>query len=145
MFLLERINIACGTIELSCLFIRAELETQRQVMLFTYTDKDGFVPPSDKAGAAEGGLTTGDGGPFSYLEEAVTSMPRTAATSLLETAKTAAGGGRGARGGGAGGRNSRAGVSDTAAVIQAHLAREDKYKVLLRARLLLLRTSCVNA
>ncbi|CAM9566356.1 unnamed protein product [Ectocarpus fasciculatus] len=106
------------------------LESLSEVMLFTYTDKDGFVPPSDKAGAAEGGLTTGDGGPFSYLEEAVTSMPRTAASSLLETAKTAAGGGRGAGGGGAGGRNSRAGVSDTAAVMQAHLAREDKYKVM---------------
>lgn len=113
-------------------------------MLFTYTDKDGFVPTSDKAGAAEGGLVTGDGGPFSYLEEAVTGMPRTAASSLLETAKKATGGGRGAGGGGAGGRNSRAGVSDTAAVIQAHLAREDKYKVLLRALQLLLRLSCVN-
>ncbi|CAM9262265.1 unnamed protein product, partial [Ectocarpus sp. 6 AP-2014] len=106
------------------------LESLSEVMLFTYTDKDGFVPPSDKAGAAEGGLTTGDGGPFSCLEEAVTSMPRTAASSLLETAKTAAGGGRGAGGGGASGRNSRVGVSDTAAVIQAHLAREDKYKVM---------------
>ncbi|CAM9461081.1 unnamed protein product, partial [Ectocarpus sp. 13 AM-2016] len=106
------------------------LESLSEVMLFTYTDKDGFVPPLDKAGAAGGGLTTGDGGPFSYLEEAVTSMPRTAASSLLETAETAAGGGRGAGGGGAGGRNSKAGVSDTAAVIQAHLAREDKCKVM---------------
>lgn len=92
-------------------------------MLFTYTDKDGYVPPCDKAGGGGGGLTTGDGGPFSYLGEAVTNMPRKAANSSLETT-TAAGGASGVGGGGA-----RAGVSETAAVIQTHLAREDKFKV----------------
>lgn len=89
-------------------------------MLFTYTDKDGFVPPSDKADGSVGGhgkLTTGDGGPHSYLEEAVTNMPRKAATFSVEPASAAATGG------------ARAGVSETAAVIQTHLAREDKFKV----------------
>lgn len=93
-----------------------------QVMLFTYTDKDGFVPPSDKADGGAGGhgkLTTGDGGPHSYLEEAVTNMPRKAATSSVEPPAAAGGAGGGAR----------AGVSETAAVIQTHLAREDKFKV----------------
>lgn len=89
-----------------------------QVMLFTYTDKDGFVPPSDKTDGSVGGrrnLTTGDGGPHSYLEEAVTNMPRKTATSSAEPS-AAANGARGA-------------VSETAAIIQAHLAREDKVKV----------------
>lgn len=89
-----------------------------QVMLFTYTDKDGFVPPSDRADGSVGGrskLTTGDGGPHSYLEEAVTNMPRKAATSSVEPSAAATG--------------ARAGVSETAAVIQTHLAREDKFKV----------------
>lgn len=87
-------------------------------MLFTYTDKDGFVPPSDKADGSVGDrskLTTGDGGPHSYLEEAVTNMPRKAATSSAEPSAAASG--------------ARAGVSETAAVIQTHLAREDKFKV----------------
>ena len=88
-------------------------------MLFTYTDKDGFVPPSDKADGSAGRrskLTTGDGGPHSYLEEAVTNMPRKAATSSVEPSAAEA-------------KGSRAGVSETAAVIQTHLAREDKFKV----------------
>eukprot|EP00903_Cladosiphon_okamuranus_P006353 g6223.t1 len=57
-----------------------------EVMLFTYTDKDGFIPPSDSADGSAGGrskLTTGDGGPHSYLEEAVANMPRRAATSSV--------------------------------------------------------------
>eukprot|EP00752_Nemacystus_decipiens_P014281 g12701.t1 len=90
-----------------------------EVMLFTYTDKDGFVPPSDKADGGVPGrrkLTTGDGGPHSYLEEAVTNMPRKAATSGVEPSAAASG--------------ARAGVSETAAVIQTHLAREDKFKVM---------------
>lgn len=102
-----------------------------QVMLFTYTDKDGYIPPGDRAdgsGGGSGGLTTGGGGPFSYLGEAVTNMPRKTATSSLETTTTTTttvpGGGGGVGGGGA-----RVGVSETAAVIQTHLAREDKIKV----------------
>lgn len=93
-----------------------------QVMLFTYTDKDGFVPPSDKADGGVGGrgrFTTGDGRSRSFLEEAVTNMPRKAATSSVEASAAASG---------AGGE-ARAGVSETAAVIQTHLAREDKFKV----------------
>lgn len=98
-------------------------------MLFTYTDKDGFVPPSGNAGHGDsrgggGGLTTGNGGPLSYLEEAVTNMPRKTATSSLEATRGGDGGG-----GAAGGVN-KTGVSETAAVIQTHLAREDKFKVL---------------
>lgn len=99
-----------------------------QVMLFTYTDKDGYVPPCDKADGSGGGggLTTGGGGPFSYLGEAVTNMPRKAAISSLETTtKTTVPGGVG----GVGGGGARVGVSETAAVIQTHLAREDKLKV----------------
>lgn len=100
-------------------------------MLFTYTDKDGFVPPADNAsrqdgGGGSGGLTTGEGGPFSYLEEAVTNMPRKAAISSRE-GMTGGGGGSGASGAGVGVNGT--GVSDTAAVIQTHLAREDKFKV----------------
>lgn len=96
-------------------------------MLFTYTDKDGFVPPSGNVGRGDsrgggGGHTTGDGGPCSYLEEAVTNMPRKTANSSLDA--TAAGGG-----GGAAGATNRTGVSETAAVIQTHLAREDTFKV----------------
>lgn len=92
-------------------------------MLFTYTDKDGYVPPCDKADGGGGALTTGDGGPFSYLGEAVTNMPRKAAISSLEPT-TSPGEVRGVGGG-----RARAGVSETAAVIQTHLAREDKFKV----------------
>lgn len=98
------------------------MRSVHQVMLFTYTDRDGFIPPSDKADSAGGSgvkLTTGDGGPPSYLAEAVTNMCRKGASS----GETAAAGGGGGDGGG-----TTAGVSETAAVIQTHLAREDKFK-----------------
>lgn len=97
-----------------------------QVMLFTYTDKDGFVPPSDVDG---GGLTTGDGGQFSHLEEAVVNMPRRAGSSLLKAAsgRGRAGGLAGTPGGGSTLGGNR-GISETAAAMQAHLAREDKFK-----------------
>ena len=65
-----------------------------QVMLYTYTDKDGFVPPSQVNG---GGLTTGEGGPHSYLEEAVVNMPRNVATPSInaESSGRDGGGGKG--------------------------------------------------
>lgn len=102
-----------------------------QVMIFTYTDKDGFVPPA----ATEDGLTTGAGGAFSHLEQAVVNMPRkgagggaiaaAAAAATATAALDAAGGGAGA---GMGAGRKRETVSETAAVMQAHLAREDKCK-----------------
>ena len=100
------------------------MRIMHQVMLFTYTDKDGFVPSSDTADGAGGSrdkLTTGDGGPSSYLAEAVTNMGRKGATA---GGTAAAGGG----GGGGDGGVTTGGVSETAAVIQTHLAREDKFK-----------------
>lgn len=106
-----------------------------QVMLYTYTDKDGFVPPSQVNG---GGLTTGEGGPHSYLEEAVVNMPRNVATPSInaESSGRDGGGGEGAQPGavaGAGkGGDHQPGVSETAGVIQAHLTREDRFKVILR-------------
>lgn len=92
-------------------------------MIFTYTDKDGFVPPA----ATEDGLTTGAGGAFSHLEQAVVNMPRKAAGggATAAAALDAAGGGAGA---GMGAGRKRETVSETAAVMQAHLAREDKCK-----------------
>lgn len=96
-------------------------------MLFTYTDKDGFDPPYNANG---GGLTTGAGGQFSHLEEAVTNKTRKAAISSSETA---GGGGPGGAQEGSkldyGSMGNTSEVSDTAAVIQTHLAREDKVKV----------------
>ncbi|CAM9953363.1 unnamed protein product [Scytosiphon promiscuus] len=99
-----------------------------EVMLFTYTDKDGFVPPSSNTSRGDGsggggGLTTGDRGTLSYLEEAVTNMPRKTATSSPDGTVVSGGGGLTV------GIN-RTGVSETAAVIQTHLAREDKFKVM---------------
>lgn len=95
---------------------------QVQVMFFTYTDKDGFVPPSE----TDTHLTTGGGGVFSQLEEAVVNMPRKAAAF-----SAAPGGGvrsarREVRGIGASAGN--LGLSETASVMQAHLAREDNFK-----------------
>lgn len=88
-------------------------------MIFTYTDKDGFVPASE----ADNRLTTGDGGVFSHLEEAVVNIPRNAAS----YSSTPRGGAGGARGDGT--RSvTNTGVSQTAAAIQSHLAREDKFK-----------------
>lgn len=101
-------------------------------MLFTYTDKDGFIPHSNTG--RTGHLVTGDGGRFSHLEEAVLSMPRkTTAAASSGSGRYGAGGvhgdsmGPGAAGGGVSDSASR--VSDTAAVIQTHMIREDRYKV----------------
>lgn len=93
-------------------------------MLFTYTDKDGYVPPSE----IDNRLTTGDGGAVcSPLQEAVANMPRNAAS-----CSSVPRGGGGAAGGGGGGGPKGLGntsLSETAAVMQTHLLREDKFKV----------------
>lgn len=88
-------------------------------MIFTYTDKDGYVPPFE----TEKRLTTGDSRVFSYLEEAVVNMPRRTASSSGGGKAKQATKSAGMISGGADG-----GVSETAAVIQTHLVREDNFK-----------------
>lgn len=88
-------------------------------MIFTYTDKDGFVPASE----ADSRLTTGDGGVYSHLEEAVVNIPRNSASF-----SSAPGGGAGAARAGGTTTAANTGVSQTAAMMQSHLAREDKFK-----------------
>lgn len=83
-------------------------------MFFTYTDKDDFVSTSNSEGDR---LTTGDGGQYSYLEEAVANMPRKATPFSLEKSFHGED------------KKSREGISETAAAIRAHLMREDKFKV----------------
>lgn len=94
-----------------------------QVMLFTYTDRDGFVPPSERGHR----LLTGRGGELSHLGEAVVNMPlRTTCSSggprVKQATEQTGGVPKQAT------RPTRQGVSRTAASIQAHLARENSFK-----------------
>lgn len=87
-------------------------------MFFTYTDKDDFVPTSN---SEDDRLTTGGGGQYSYLEEAVANMPR----KFVASEKSFHGEGK----------KNHQGISETAAAIRAHLMREDKFKVKIALRL----------
>lgn len=83
-----------------------------KVMLYTYTDRDGFVPPSE----ADEQLITGNGTTCTMLGEAVVNLPRRPAGSSKKR-------------GNANGKD----VSETAAVMQEHLLREDKFKVCIES------------
>lgn len=86
-------------------------------MFFTYTDKDDYVPTSN---SKDDRLTTGNGGQYSYLEEAVVNMPRKVFASEKSFHDE--------------GKKNREGISETAAAIRAHLMREDKFKVKIALR-----------